>query len=209
MHYKRSVQFSSVSQSCPTLCDPLDCSTPDLPVDYQVLKFTQTHVIKFTYMTLFNLLTICHYFRHQKTEVHGGKTTFPNGKCLDLSRFVSHLIKWHLLCVVVCCAHSVMLDSCDTMDCSPLGFYVRGLSQARILEQVAVSHSRGSSQPRNWLLCLLHWQEYSLPLHHLYLYFFMSSSRVKLKMSNYTTSLILHIHSCFLSPSLSFTLTGL
>ena len=35
--------FSSV-QSCPTLCEPLDCSTPDLPVHPQLLGFTQTHV---------------------------------------------------------------------------------------------------------------------------------------------------------------------
>ena len=37
-------QFSSVAQSCPTLCDPMDCSTPGLPVHYQLLEFTQTHV---------------------------------------------------------------------------------------------------------------------------------------------------------------------
>ena len=36
-------QFSSVAQSCPTLCDPMDCSTPDLPVHHQLLEFTQTH----------------------------------------------------------------------------------------------------------------------------------------------------------------------
>ena len=37
-------QFSSVSQSCPTLCEPMDYSTPGLPVHHQLLKFTQTHV---------------------------------------------------------------------------------------------------------------------------------------------------------------------
>ena len=37
-------QFSSVAQSCPTLCDPMDCSTPGLPVHHQLLEFTQTHV---------------------------------------------------------------------------------------------------------------------------------------------------------------------
>ena len=36
-----SVQFSSVAQLCPTLCDPMDCSTPDLPVHHQLLQFTQ------------------------------------------------------------------------------------------------------------------------------------------------------------------------
>ena len=37
-------QFSSVAQSCPTLCNPMDCSTPGLPVHHQLLEFTQTHV---------------------------------------------------------------------------------------------------------------------------------------------------------------------
>ena len=39
-----SVQFSSVAQSCLTLCDPMNCSTPGLPVHYQLPEFTQTHV---------------------------------------------------------------------------------------------------------------------------------------------------------------------
>ena len=39
-----SVQFSSLTRSCPTLCDPMDCSMPGLPVHHQLLEFTQTHV---------------------------------------------------------------------------------------------------------------------------------------------------------------------
>ena len=39
-----SVQFNSVAQSCPTLCDPMNRSTPGLPVHHQLLEFTQTHV---------------------------------------------------------------------------------------------------------------------------------------------------------------------
>ena len=39
-----SVQFSSVAQSCPTLCDPMNRSTPGLPVHHQFQEFTQTHV---------------------------------------------------------------------------------------------------------------------------------------------------------------------
>ena len=39
-----SVQFSSVAQSCPTLCDSMNHSTPGLPVHYQLPEFTQTHV---------------------------------------------------------------------------------------------------------------------------------------------------------------------
>ena len=48
-HVKRSstsliIQFSSVAQSCPTLCDPMNHSTPGLPVHHQLPEFTQTHV---------------------------------------------------------------------------------------------------------------------------------------------------------------------
>ena len=39
-----SVQYNSVSQSCPALCNPMNCSTPGLPVHHQLLEFTQTHV---------------------------------------------------------------------------------------------------------------------------------------------------------------------
>ena len=39
-----SVQFSSVAQSCQTLCDPMDYSTPGLPVHHQLPEFTQIHV---------------------------------------------------------------------------------------------------------------------------------------------------------------------
>ena len=37
-------QFSSVAQSCPTLCDPTNCSTPGLHVQHQFLESTQTHI---------------------------------------------------------------------------------------------------------------------------------------------------------------------
>ena len=39
-----SVQFSSVAQSCTTLCDPMNCSMPGLPVHHQLLEFTQTPI---------------------------------------------------------------------------------------------------------------------------------------------------------------------
>ena len=39
-----SVWFSSVTQSCPTLCDPMDCSMPGFPVHHQLPELAQTHV---------------------------------------------------------------------------------------------------------------------------------------------------------------------
>ena len=40
------VQFSSVIESCPTLCNPMDCSTPGFPVHHQLLKLAQLTSIK-------------------------------------------------------------------------------------------------------------------------------------------------------------------
>ena len=50
-------------------------------------------------------------------------------------------------------AHLIL---CDPMDCSPSGSFVHGILQARVLEWVAISFSRGSSQPRNltWVSCI-------------------------------------------------------
>ena len=44
LEVKDSVQFTSVAQSFPTLCSPMNRSTPGLPVHHQLLEFTQTHV---------------------------------------------------------------------------------------------------------------------------------------------------------------------
>ena len=43
-YFISSVQFSSFTQSCLTLCDPMDCSTPVFPVHLQLLKLAQIHV---------------------------------------------------------------------------------------------------------------------------------------------------------------------
>ena len=44
IHDGYNIQFSSVAQSCLTLCDPMNPSTPGLPVHHHLLEFTQTHV---------------------------------------------------------------------------------------------------------------------------------------------------------------------
>ena len=43
--WQERVQFSSVAQSCLTLCDPTDCSTPGFPVHHQLPELTQTHIL--------------------------------------------------------------------------------------------------------------------------------------------------------------------
>ena len=61
---------------------------------------------------------------------------------------------WYLctnICVCVCvCTHAVM-SVCSPIDCSPSGFSVHGIFQARILKYVAISYSRGSSWPGDWI----------------------------------------------------------
>ena len=56
--YLTSVQFSSVAQSCPTLCDPLNHSTPGLPVPQYLLEFAQTHATESVMPS--NHLILCH-----------------------------------------------------------------------------------------------------------------------------------------------------
>ena len=55
-------------------------------------------------------------------------------------------------CVCVCVYTQSCLTLCDPVDCSPPGSSVHGILQARILEWVAISSSRGSSWPRDWTL---------------------------------------------------------
>ena len=74
-------------------------------------------------------------------------------------------------CVCVCSVAQSPLTLCNPMDYSLPGSSVHGILQARILEWVAISFSRGLSQPRDWtpcLLCLLHCRQIFLLLHHLW-----------------------------------------
>ena len=67
---------------------------------------------------------------------------------------------WSSLFELCCCR--LVTQSCDPMDCSPLGSSVHGIFQERILDQVAVFLPTQKSNP-----CLLDWQEDSLPLCYL------------------------------------------
>ena len=46
LHIADSVQFNSVTQLCPTLCDPMDCSMPGFPVCHQLPELAQTHIYR-------------------------------------------------------------------------------------------------------------------------------------------------------------------
>ena len=53
-----NTQFGSVAQSCPTLCDPMNCSMPGLPVHHQLTEFIQTQSIESVMAS--NHLILCH-----------------------------------------------------------------------------------------------------------------------------------------------------
>ena len=77
------------------------------------------------------------------------------------------LMEFQRLLVIYCCYLVTKLcpTFCDSMNCSPPGSTVHGVFQARILEWVAISFSRGSPQPRIEPASSA-WQEDSLPLNH-------------------------------------------
>ena len=87
------VQFSSVAQSCPTLCDPMNHSTPVLPVHHQLPEFTQIHVHQIS------LLSLCN------TQEN---TFYPSGNGLSLLFQFSSVAQ---LCPTLC----------DPMNCSTPG----------------------------------------------------------------------------------------
>ena len=68
------VQFSSVAQSCPTLCDPMNLSMPGLPVHHQLPEFSQTHVHQVNKNGLFHqylVISQAHSsFSHMFPRVH-------------------------------------------------------------------------------------------------------------------------------------------
>ena len=77
--------------------------------------------------------------------------------------WVSLMLRFIIFVVVQLVSHVWL---CNLMACSPSGSSVPEIFQARILEWVIISFSRGSSQPRDWTLSFLHWQVASLPLSH-------------------------------------------
>ena len=83
------------------------------------------------------------------------------------------------------------------MDCSPLGFFVHGISQTRILEKVAISFSRGSSWPRDQIHISLHRQEDSLTLSHQGNYYALCKIRLYLEttIKTWVCQLLWHVIS--------------
>ena len=121
---------SSVAQLCPTLCDSVDCSPPGSSVHRK------------------NTGVGCHFLLQ---GIFPNKGLNPQLLCLLPCRWIIYC--WaNTKCQKVkceCSVASVVSDSVQPMDCGLPGSSVHGILQARILEWVVISFSRGSSQPRN------------------------------------------------------------
>ena len=153
------LQFSSVSQSCLTLCDPMNRSTPGVPVHHQLPESTQTHVHRVS-----DAIQQSHPLSSPSPPAinlsqHQGRFKWVSSP-LQVAKVLEFQLQHQSLqwtprtdLNLFCCCCSVAklcLTLCNPMDCSRPGSSVHGISQARILEWVVISLSKGSSQPRGW-----------------------------------------------------------
>ena len=131
---------SEVVQSCLTLSDPMDCSLPGSSVhgifqaevlEWGAISFSLSSLncpLKNPFLLFLSYLPSASSF------------PFP---------FPDFLFSFFLLLAVCMLSHLSCVQLCELIDCSLPGFSVHGMSQAKILEWVAISSSRGSSQPRS------------------------------------------------------------
>ena len=124
--YAAAAAAAKSLQSCLTLCDPIDGSPPGSPVP-GILKARTLEWVAIFFSNAWKW----------KVKV----------KSLSCVWLLATL--WMQLNLRKCFAQSC-LTLCDPMDTSPPGSSVHGILQARILEWISNSFSRGSSQPRDW-----------------------------------------------------------
>ena len=133
-------------QSCPTLCDPMDCSSPVLSV----------HGILQAIILEWVALPSSSGSSQSRDQTHiscNGKQVLYPASHLGNPRLciILHNGGMDTTCVVKRKSEvsQPCLTLCDPMDYSLPGSSVHGIHQARVLEWVAISFSRGSSQPRD------------------------------------------------------------
>ena len=102
---KVEFQFSSVAQSCPTLCNPMNHSTPGLPVHHQLPEFIQTHVHQVNDVISSSVVPFSSWLQSLPAS-----ESFP----------VSQLFAWGGQSIGVSASASVF--PVNTQDCSPLGW---------------------------------------------------------------------------------------
>ena len=124
-------QFSSVTQSCLTLCDPMDCSTPGFPVHHQLPEPTQTHV---------------HHVSDAIQPSHplsSPSPPAPQSLAASGSFPVSQLFAWGGQSIRVSSSASVL--PMNTQDWSPLGWTAWTYLQSKKLKSLLQHHSSKAS----------------------------------------------------------------
>ena len=134
--YTLNVKSESVSTSvvCPTLCNPM------VYLAIKCTKWTEDN-------------------SSEEGEINSNKwhsvfSQLESYLCLNVIFFTEYLF---LVTIWKACAHAQSCPTlCHSRDCSPSGCSVHGIFQARILEWVAISFSRGSSRPsdQTWISCI-------------------------------------------------------
>jgi len=104
-----SVQFSSVTQSCPTLCNPMNHSTPGLPVHHQLLEFTQTHVHQVS-----DAIQPSHPLRPLFLPPHPIPQGHPSAPALSALSHASNL-DWRFISHIVICMSQCYLSNHPTL----------------------------------------------------------------------------------------------
>ena len=136
---------SEVAQSRPTLCDPMDCSPPGSSVH----GILQARILEWVAIPSSGDL-----------PDPGIKPRSPALSALEGGFFTTSApwVKTPCCCLVAESCHRVRLP-CDPIDCHPSSSSIHEISLARILEWVAISFSRGSSQTRDQthISCIDRW----------------------------------------------------
>ena len=120
-HFLLIIQFSSVAQTCPTLCDPMNHSMPGLPVHHKLPEFTQTHVHRVVDAILASSSSVVPFSCPQFLPASG---SFP----------MSQLFAWSGQSIGVSALASVL--PMNTQDWSPLGWTVWISLQSKGLSRV-------------------------------------------------------------------------
>ena len=130
--YLNKKESESVTQSYPTLLDPMDCSQPGSSVH----GLLQARILE----QVTSPFSRESSWSRDRTRIYCIAGRFFTVWATVLRVYYGW--RWF--------SRSVVSDSCNCMDCNPPDSSIHGISQARILEWVAISFSRGSSQPGEW-----------------------------------------------------------
>ena len=133
-----------VTKSCPTLCDLKDYSPPGCSVH----GIFQARILEWVAVSFFRESSWPRNRGFISCILYCWATREASSICLHPCI--------HAYTVYVCSVSQSCLTFCDPLDCSPPGSSARGIFQARILECIAISPSRGSSRHRDRTRVLLH-----------------------------------------------------